>query len=44
MPQSKSWGFPRWGGYGKDTEAVTVRTCEWDGCEEIRLATNILTR
>ena len=34
MPQSKSWGFPRWGGYGKDTEAVTVRTCEWDGCEE----------
>ena len=34
MPRSNSWGFPRWGGYGTDNEAVTVRTCEWEGCEE----------
>jgi curved DNA-binding protein CbpA len=34
MPQSNSWGFPRWGGYGKDSEAVTVQLCEWEGCTE----------
>ncbi len=35
MPQSKSWGFPRWGGYGETgEEAVKVQLCEWDGCDE----------
>jgi len=34
MTRSKSWGFPRWGGYGAtDTEAVTVRMCEWEDCD-----------
>ena len=32
MTRSKSWGFPRWGGYGSDQEAVTVRMCDWQGC------------
>ena len=35
MPRSKSWGFPRWGGYsatGRDT--VYVQMCEWKGCNE----------
>jgi hypothetical protein len=35
MPRSTSWGFPRWGGYGATgNEAVTVRLCEWEDCEE----------
>ena len=34
MPRSKSWGFPRWGSYGTDNEAVAVRVCEWDGCPD----------
>ena len=28
----KSWGFPRWGGYGQDRDAVKVRTCDFEGC------------
>jgi len=28
----KKFGFPRWGGYGKDTDTVTVRTCDYRGC------------
>ena len=35
MSRSKSWGFPRWGGYtGTDRETVTVRMCDWKGCTE----------
>ena len=33
MSRSKSWGFPRWGGYGRDKEPVSVRMCDWPGCE-----------
>lgn len=32
MPRSKSWGFPRWGGYGRADEPVTVQICEWPNC------------
>lgn len=31
-PSLKSFGFPRWGGYGKDTDTVSVRTCDFRGC------------
>jgi hypothetical protein len=35
MTRSKSWGFPRWGGYGNTgQEAVSVRMCDWEGCTE----------
>jgi hypothetical protein len=34
MPRSKSWGFPRWGDYGAETEVVAVRLCEWEDCAE----------
>ena len=33
-PTLKSFGFPRWGGYGKETDTVTVRTCDYRGCSE----------
>jgi len=34
MKKTKSWGFPRWSGYGKgDPEPVTVRTCDRVGCD-----------
>lgn len=29
-----SFGFPRWGGYGRDTDAVHVRMCDYHGCSE----------
>ncbi|RMF12729.1 MAG: J domain-containing protein [Alphaproteobacteria bacterium] len=32
MPRSKSWGFPRWGGYGSETRPEAVRTCDAEGC------------
>jgi len=28
------WGFPRWRNYGHGSEAVTVRSCDRDGCTE----------
>jgi len=28
------FGFPRWGGYGRDTDAVHVRMCDREGCSE----------
>jgi hypothetical protein len=28
------WGFPRWRAYGADREAVTVRMCDRDGCDQ----------
>jgi len=35
MERSKSWGFPRWGGYGNtDSETVAVQMCDWPGCNE----------
>ncbi|MEM8798547.1 MAG: J domain-containing protein [Pseudomonadota bacterium] len=30
----KNWGFPRWGDYGLEQEAVTVRLCDYEGCQE----------
>jgi hypothetical protein len=30
--RSDSWGFPRWGGYGSNTDAVKVRLCDRHGC------------
>ncbi len=34
MRRSWSWGFPRWQGYGKGRDAVTVRMCDHEGCSE----------
>ena len=34
MEDIKSFGFPRWGGYGKETDATTVRTCDYRGCND----------
>lgn len=35
MPRSRQdFGFPRWGGYGKEQEATTVRLCDAEGCSE----------
>lgn len=33
-PKSKAWGFPKWGIYGSNSDAVTVRMCNYDGCDE----------
>jgi DnaJ-domain-containing protein 1 len=30
----KSWGFPRWGEYGKDRGATRVRMCDFEACQE----------
>ena len=30
----KSWGFPRWGGYGKNTDPTIVRLCDFHNCNE----------
>jgi len=30
----KSFGFPRWGEYGRDREAKPVRMCDYAGCTE----------
>lgn len=30
----KSFGFPRWGEYGRDKEAEPVRMCDYVGCME----------
>lgn len=34
MQRAKSWGFPRWGGYDRKTDTVSVRTCDHAGCPE----------
>lgn len=35
MSQSmRNFGFPRWGGYGRDKDATTVRMCDYSGCTE----------
>lgn len=33
--KGKSFGFPRWGGYGTDSETVHLRLCDYDGCNEV---------
>lgn len=33
-PQSRSWGFPRWRGYGTSQEATVKRMCDRDQCNE----------
>lgn len=30
----KSWGFPRWGDYGVESDPVGVRICDFEGCAE----------
>jgi len=30
----RSFGFPRWGEYGKDKDAQAVRMCDYTGCNE----------
>ncbi|WP_286830066.1 MULTISPECIES: J domain-containing protein [Kordiimonas] len=30
----KSFGFPRWGEYGRDKDAEPVRMCDYSGCAE----------
>lgn len=32
-PRNLDWGFPRWRDYGAGSAAVTVRTCDRDGCD-----------
>lgn len=32
--RSMDWGFPRWRPYGSEREAVRVRLCDREGCEE----------
>lgn len=34
MRQTKKWGFPRWGGYNLETDPVSVRMCDREGCTE----------
>lgn len=34
MPRSRSWGFPRWGGYGSETQPQRTRVCDRDGCSK----------
>lgn len=31
-PHSRSWGFPRWRGYGSSQEATVRRMCDRDSC------------
>ena len=30
----KNFGFPRWGEYGRDSEAEPVKMCDYSGCSE----------
>lgn len=32
--RTDNWGFPRWGGYGGNRDAVQVRLCDRHGCTE----------
>lgn len=29
-----NWGFPRWGEYGQDRDTVSVRMCDFHGCDD----------
>lgn len=34
MSRSKAWTFPRWSGYHSERDPVSVRLCDYDGCDE----------
>lgn len=34
MSRSKSWTFPKWGDYTSERDPVSVRLCDYDGCDE----------
>jgi hypothetical protein len=34
MKRSDDWGWPRWRGYGANSEAQTVKLCDRHGCKE----------
>ena len=34
MSRSKSWTFPKWGEYTSERDPVSVRICDYDGCDE----------
>lgn len=34
MTRKKSWGFPRWGGYGTETQPQAKRGCDRPGCDQ----------
>lgn len=31
----RSFGFPRWGEYGRDKNAEPLRMCDYEGCDEV---------
>ncbi|MBL4602087.1 MAG: J domain-containing protein [Emcibacteraceae bacterium] len=33
MSRSKSWTFPKWGEYTSERDPVSVRLCDYDGCD-----------
>lgn len=33
MSRSKSWTFPKWGEYTSERDPVSVRMCDYDGCD-----------
>ncbi len=35
MRRNKTWGFPRWEGYGKGRDATTLRMCDYPSCTEV---------
>ena len=36
MARNKAaWGFPRWGKYESETDPVSLKTCDFDGCTEV---------
>ncbi len=34
MSRSKSWTFPKWGEYTSERDPVSVRICDYDGCDK----------
>ncbi|MCC3860283.1 DnaJ domain-containing protein [Pseudemcibacter aquimaris] len=34
MSRPKSWTFPRWGDYHTEKEPISVRLCDYEGCDE----------
>jgi hypothetical protein len=34
MSRSKSWTFPKWGEYSTEQDPVSVRLCDYDGCDD----------
>jgi len=33
--RQQNWGFPRWGEYGADKDAQTLKMCDYQGCPEV---------